>query len=107
MTPIDRAREAAREGVAKRICMAAHGGDAERNHTSIAFSWVTKRDDYLAQADAAMARYEAALSAEGLVLVPKVASEAMQNAGVDEAEASWGFVDEGQIKRIWSAMLAA
>lgn len=93
MTPIDRAREAAVEAV--------RWSDAEYNPEYIV------RD--------AIAAYEAALAAEGMVLVPKTASEGMLRAAI-QAEVDHYKPPQGstyrvrsimEIHKLWSAMIAA
>jgi hypothetical protein len=44
---------------------------------------------------------------DGWVLVPREPTEAMQNEGVNAAADQFGWSDEGQIKTVWAAMIAA
>lgn len=86
MTPLDRAREAAR----RAFLESNYGVDP---------------DNYTADLIKALAAYEAALSAEGMVIVPRVASEEMRRAALftpmfEGAERQY-FSD------LWAAMIAA
>lgn len=58
-------------------------------------------------APVAMWNTRALISPAGEVVVPVVPTEAMQNAGVNAASDEFGWADEGQIKKVWQAMLSA
>lgn len=67
MTPIERARDAAREAMSQSLSDEA--------------AYIMGSGEY--QCDAAIAAYEANLSAQGLVIVPREATTIMWNAGDD------------------------